>query len=578
MQKLQVQKQFKLVSNYSSDMKMKNIIQLICLLSVFTLASCDDFFNTDPDNIINAKDYIATNDEAYKGFMGILTRMQAAADHAIFLTDTRGDYIEITPNAPVTLQNIYNYEETDGNEYANPTCYYSVIIACNDFIQKVGDYKTKKGSSLDEKTLNNYNALVSSALRIKVWAYYTLGRIYGKAVWFDSPLEELANLNNSQIFTHLNNMPALVSACINLLDTGIEQNGVMIPANLEMDWVSYLDEETQNEAEYGYWKYLTPNYLLLKSELLSWRGTQADWLWIRDNILQYINEQHTTISDHMFTCGIPLTGRYHTMFYTERIGNNLQLVSSVMYDYANDQKNRLVQYFCPDYPGGGYYLRPSAHAISKFSEEDIRGITQRLVMNTINGQLSFSKYFYHRGTYLRTKIFEIMPSIILQRGHDFHFLLAEAENNLGNWEQAECILNQGLTNRFPYATSLPASWSPYYASWFAPNGGYGDIGIVGCVRGKNHQLPKPTDTGYNITETERKKLYDLALADEYLLEFTGEGKSYSYLAKMAQRYGEAKIVADRVCPKYPIAKQAAIRANIEAGGYWVNWDLKGDNE
>ncbi len=557
---------------------MKYIIRFFCLLSVLTLASCDDFFNTDPDNIINADDYIATNDEAYKGFLGIITRMQAAGDHAIFLTDTRGDYMEITPNAPVPLQNIYNYEETDGNEYADPTCYYSVIIACNDFIYKTGKYKEEQKASLDEKTLTNYNALISSAIRIKVWAYYTLGRIYGKAVWFDSPLEELTNLNNTEVFTQLNDMPSVVEKCLQLLDNGVQQSDTLISSDLKMDWVAFLDEETQNVAEYEYWKYLTPDFLLLKSELLSWRGTQADWTWIRDNILQHLDDQHKLISDYMYSCGIPLTGMYHTMFFTERIGYNMQLVSSIMYDYANDQTNRLVQYFCPDYPGGGYFLRPSAYAVSKYREEDIRSKTQRLVMSTINGQLSFSKYFYHRGTYLRSKIFEIMPSVILQRGHDYHFLLAEAENHLGNWEQAECILNQGLTNRFPYATSLPASWSPLYASWFAPNGGYGDIGMVGCVRGTNHLLSKPTDVGYNLTEAQRIEQYDLALADEYLLEYTGEGKSYSYLAKMAERYGDAKIVADRVCPKYPAGKQAAIRANIEAGGYWVKWDLKGDNK
>jgi hypothetical protein len=538
---------------------------------------------------MNSDEYIAKNDEAYKGFMGILTKLQAAGDQAIFLTDTRGDYLEITPNAPVPLQNIYNYAETNGNEYADPTCYYSVIIACNDFIDKVRGYKEKRGAGLDEKTLTNYNAMISSALRIKVWAYYTLGRIYGKAVWFDDPLEDLKNLDDASVFTWLNDMPSIVSACLNLLDNGIQQLDINIPANIEMDWVAYLDEENQNETQYGYWAYLTPNYLLLRSELLSWRGTQADWLWIRNNILGFLHEKHTLISDFMFACNIPLTGQYHTMFFTERVGGSkdgttpisakysMQIISSIMYDYQNKQTNRLVQYFCPDYPDGGYYLRPSEFAIGKYREEDIRSFSQRLVMNTINNQVSFSKYFYHRGNYLRSKIFEIMPSIILQRGHDYHFLLAEAENHLGNWQQAECILNQGVTNEFSDSIQMPNTWSPHYITWFAPNGGYGDIGIVGCVRGKNHSIPKPTDAEYNTTEDERVKLYDLALLDEYLLEYTGEGKSYSYMIKMAQRYNDAAIIADRVCPKYPDSKQAAIRAIIEAGGYWINWDLQGDN-
>jgi len=49
---------------------------------------------------------------------------------------------------------------------------------------------------------------------------------------------------------------------------------------------------------------------------------------------------------------------------------------------------------------------------------------------------------------------------------------------------------------------------------------------------------------------------------------------------MARRYPSqgASIIADKVVPKYPAAKQADIRATIEAGGYWVDWDLVGDNE
>ncbi len=80
------------------------------------VSSCDDFFTTDPDNIINVGDYISTENEMYRGFLGIITRMQNAGDHAIFLTDPRCNFLEIAPNAPVALQNIYNYEPTDGNE------------------------------------------------------------------------------------------------------------------------------------------------------------------------------------------------------------------------------------------------------------------------------------------------------------------------------------------------------------------------------------------------------------------------------------------------------------------------------
>ena len=80
---------------------------LSCLL---LCTSCRDMFLTDPDDIINREDYIGQDDEMYKGFLGIMTRMQEAADHSIILTDTRGDYFQTTSNAPLDLQKIYRAE------------------------------------------------------------------------------------------------------------------------------------------------------------------------------------------------------------------------------------------------------------------------------------------------------------------------------------------------------------------------------------------------------------------------------------------------------------------------------------
>ena len=197
---------------------------------------------------------------------------------------------------------------------------------------------------------------------------------------------------------------------------------------------------------------------------------------------------------------------------------------------------------------------------------------------------------------MRTNIFEIQPTIVLFRGHDFHFLLAEAENHLGNWHQAKTILNNGLENELPggRVEGVPADWDSRYNSWFGSNGGYGDVGIVGMSKGAEHNLPVEdennpgrfvyTDEAGNVirtvTEEERKKIYDLALADEYLLEYTGEGKSYSYLVKMAERYrnqGDAQadtIVSNRIAPKYPDGSQAKVRASL-AGNYFIDWDLTG---
>ena len=575
-------------------MKNRLLYTMTALAALTGLASCH-FFETDPDNVLNENDYIQRESELYRGYLGIQTRMQDAADQAIYLTDTRCNYLEVTGNAPVALQNLYNYESTDGNEYADPTVYYALIVACNDFMTRVDDYCERVGQAMSDSVKVHVPRLVSSALRYKVWSYYMLGRIYGEAYWFDTDMTELADLSDAATFAHLD-MKGICDRCIGLLDDGIDLCGQHIAADLEMDWTWWVDPINGDDS-YSYWQYMAPKWISLRAELASWRANYedetaalADWQWIHDHLLEFMTHALTNQGSDWYSCSMQLILGYPNIFYTEQVGREQQILTAVFYDYQNKQYNRLVQYFCPEYPGDGYYLRPSEKALATYNESDIRGGTQRLVSNTLGGELAFSKYYYTRLNnqgYLRSNIFEIEPAIPLFRGHDLHFLLAEAENHLGHWEVAKTLLNTGLLNRFPGGSStLPTDslqgqpvWDAQYGEWFSPPGGYGDIGIVGACRGTEYDLPEPAaDATPEQLEAfafsaERMRTYDLALADEYLKEFTGEGKSYSYLVKMAERYGrDASIVYDRVAPKYDDSRKARVQASLSEK-YFIDWSL-----
>ena len=603
-------------------MNIRNIIPALGLL-VATAAfnSCDDYFDTDPKNIINEEDYIAEENEMYKGFLGIFNRMQEAADQAIFLTDTRGPLLETTDNAPANLKAIYNYGETDGNPYADPTCYYAVIVACNDYFAKMEAYHRNVGG-MTEVAEENFPALVSSAMRIKAWAYLMLGKIYGEAYWFDDPLTEKKDLNDASVFTRCN-MKELADRAIALLEGGMTIDGIHVAGNLDVSWEKWIDEEEQDASLYRYWEFLVPPAVVLNAEFRSWRASyvdeasaQADWQWIRDNILQFMydlqmgnneNASNLITGSQRISEIYQLTklmqsdnfGAYQNIFYSERVGLMSQLICGVMYDYDNNQRNRIVQYFCPEYPDAeSYYLRPSDYGVGLYNESDIRGFTQGWVMRNLGGQRCVSKYYYGYNfttrayEYLNAEdIFKIEPTIPLFRGHDLHYLLAEAETHLGHFENAYWILNQGMSTRFPdkkVPTDDP-TWDYRYNPWVeASSGSYGNLGLAGVAAGTTHKLPRPSDDDWSTyTEDQLKEMYDWAIADENLKEYMAEGKSYSYMCKIAERYSNSAYrngsqekardsVANRLAPKYAASGRAQrVESAIKSQGYFIHWQLDG---
>lgn len=605
-----------------------NKIWTIGLMAVsMAFTACDDYFETDPKNIINEEDYIAEEDEMYKGFLGIFNRMQEAGDHAIFLTDTRAALLETTDNAPTELKAICNYDETSGNPYADPTCYYAIVVACNDYLAKMEEFHSTVGG-MTEIAEENFPALASSAMRIKAWAYLMLGKIYGEAYWFDDPLTEKKDLNDASVFTRCN-MKELADRAIDLLENGMTIDGIHVPANLDVKWYKWLDPEVQDQTKYRQWQFLTPPAVILNAEFRSWRASyvdeeaaQADWAWIRENILDYFYYYQQPLAadvedpegyrvaggtgynrNAIFQLSLLMQsdnfGCYSNIFFTEETGSQYHLISTIMYDHARFQRNRLVQYFCPEYPDAeSFYLQPSEYGVNLYNDTDIRGATQKWMINTLGGKRCVSKYYYGYNfttrsyQYLDEKpIFEIQPAIPTFRGHDLHYLLAEAELHLGHYDQAYVLLNAGVSDEFPdkiMPLGEGSNWDERYLPWLANSGGYGNAGLAGAANGTMHDLPRPGDADWDsYTEDEIKKMYDWALADEHMKEYIAEGKSYSYMCKIAERYANSAYrngnpdeardsVAARIAPKYaPMGRQGTVENRIKSDGYFINWDLTG---
>lgn len=559
-----------------------------CTLS---LSSCSDFFSPETDDQIADKDYISENTEMYTGFIGIITKVQAVGDKEILLTDTRAELLEPTKNAGTDLVNVYNYADNlKGNSYASPAAYYEVVNACNDFLNKVKEYR--KQPQVDEEVCQN---LISSTIRIKVWAYKTIGEIYGEAAWIDDPVgnvnEYLANARQNVI-----PMKQVVDKCLDLLENGWDG----VAADRVVDWIAWLDPANVtniSKSEFRKWNYIVPAYEGLYAELCLWKGAyidaeqgvgsteaQAYYQTAADKLLAalntYINSQSNSGANPYWCPNAGTAGRYTYLWQNSDGPYAAEDVSVILYDYMQGQTNTLVKHFNSDAPAE-YLLEPSEAGMENFTDKDKNpggsdGETRYKNLVSKSGSDYYISKFRANGgrNGLRAEAYKDDVHIYIYRATQYHLMLCEALNQLNRFTALNSVLNSGFnadaTDQLVNGTNQE-EWRGFTRNWTS-NAEWGTrkypcIGIRGAYSLSARAIDEQKTTS-------AKRANDVQILKECELEFSCEGKSYPWMNRVAVRYNDPSIVADEVCPKYEASgKAATVRAKIMNGGNWVKYPL-----
>lgn len=564
------------------------------LLSVPALTSCDDFFDPDTDDELNGEDYISSDTEMYTGFLGIMTKLQAIGDKEILLTDTRAELLEPTDQSDPELISLYNYDsDLTGNSYANPAGYYEVVIACNDYLTKMKEYRHQPG--VDDGI---WQDLVSSAVRIKAWTYKTIGEIYGKAVWFDDPITKVTDITEANGFRTMD-MPELTDKCLELMDNGFDG----VPTNRTIDWIAWIDPANINniaESQYRKWNWMVPPYEGVYAELCLWKGAALDakhedaanvYRKAADVLLSILTyyadcKYMATPKDPGSTVyWLPSTatpGKYKG-YWNAAQPLQSEVVAALIYDYTNNQTNTLLKHFSNEYPNK-YLLRPSEVGMNRFIDESFspgssttEEARYKCTFGTSSGQPYIAK-FRAVGSTIRPNAYQDDVHIYLYRASQYHLMLAEALNHLNRFKAMNGVFNDGVKKEI-YVADDP-EWEGFSRNWTGDaewgTRRYPSAGLRCCYG----LVKRDIKTEVNIREDGNDPVptyrhNDLAMLDEAILEFACEGKTYAMMNRMALRYNDLSIVADRVCPKYEATgKSGDIRGKIMAGGNWVPYELK----
>jgi hypothetical protein len=155
-----------------------SVVIISVLISLMFLPSCSDFLNPTQDLNVT-KDQLFDDWYEYRSVaMGLYGLQQKLVEQLVVLGELRGDLLTVTPNADADLIEIYNFQASKNNKYADPTNFYKLISACNSFISVL---KEKHPEVLDKKiAVTNYDKLFGEALCMRAWAYFNAVRIYGK--------------------------------------------------------------------------------------------------------------------------------------------------------------------------------------------------------------------------------------------------------------------------------------------------------------------------------------------------------------------------------------------------------------
>lgn len=564
-------------------------IQLFLIgLLMISFSSCSDFFSPDNDTTLRGEDYIKENSEVYSGFLGIITKMQVIGDKAIYLTDMRGELLEPTTNTPEELYSIYNYDDDlTGNSYADPAKYYDVIIACNDYLQKAKEFK-EKSTTLDHE---DYKKLVSSALRVKVWVYLTIVKIYGEAIWFDDPLQSMKDITNLEP----KSLSEILDACETLLNTGYDG----VDGTYDMNWGGWLNpSETTVTDEHKRWNMMVPGHFVLQAEISLWKGEY-------EKAARLILGEMSRVFDLPDNKGSRNYVRYmRTGSYNNAFGEPYDAASPVitatesviMYDYKYNQQNGLLKHFDRS---GGYMLRASVVGAQRFMDVtfnpsnnplDIKNTSDRrfnaIQEVVVDEEYAIRKYrgFSKSGHTVAHDDVHIMIYHIA----DLYFMAVEALNNMGRYEPAEVLLNKGMDKFYTSGVELGEQWLGLDCNWELwrydrYNRPYADQGIRPAVGvGVRDFWQTADDINHDeeglegLTDDQKiKKHNDLELVKEYFLEFPCEGKTYPFMIRVAKRWNDYSFIARYVSEKYTDpSMQETVKNKILNGAYFVPWDLK----
>ncbi len=527
-------------------MKINKFISLLLVTSLL-FASCNDFLEVAPADVIAADDHYKVENDVHNAVIGIYSLLQEVGDQNLILNELLSDLVEPTSIADGDFRQINEFNADTDNEWTDPAKYYKLIINCNDFLYNIEKFK-EAGTKMDEDQIN---AHITSAVHIRSWAFFNLAKLYGSVMYFTDPIQSISDLDNKGIFTTYS-LNALLDVLLNDIKT-LEDAGQISTIN----WPPIL-----GNSDY-LWNRITVNHYCLKAELLLWKG---EYQAVTDVLLNSFAFTNTSTTKYKVSTKWK-NSKWINIFKDDASKNSDELLTSVPYNKSKNQTNNLQLLFSNE-GSNLYQLCPTAYSIGLFESQQVEededpGDRYRGEGSSyLNGTGSPEVYKYTIGR----QPFSRDCDIHLYRIAEFHLMMAEALNRLGEFEMALAIMNNGIGDYFGDDEFLPPFDNESYP--FNP-AMKTNIGIRGRVslEAVDADYNLPVDATPEDSLNLMNKIEDF-IVDEIALELAYEGKRWGALQRIALRRNQPGYLADRIGASITSGNGDAVRAKLMDQNNW----------
>ena len=546
--------------------KTKKSTALWVMALVFSLSSCSDYLDVQPEDKLVEEQMYRNIYDADAAVIGVYGKFMALAEKNIILNEMRADLMTTTRNSSPFLKEISEHNVSANNPYANPKDFYVVIQNCNNVLKNFDIMLEKK-----RFTQEQYDQRYSDIGAIRSWVYLQLGIHYGSVPYITEPIETIEDVKNISKYPKLSFnqlLDQLVLFTENLPYKDLYAAGSSLAINIDgYNTAKFFINKECLLGDLQLWKGNYPEAAAhyknvmetgtkggADTELYNTYRVKFAEVTTHDDLavgyLRYSEQDATTLINSN-------TQGWRSIFARDRdVLWNTEWIWSLPFENNFAPKNPFITLFSNK--NGDYLVKPSQSAIDLWNSQiqnnnipyDARG--PKFTYNIVNGDPVIMKYLYSSEAVASTGIANTKGQWFLYRAAKLHLRYAEAANRDNQQKVAYAILNYGINDTFTISpeptdvTNIQQTKLPFPYDFDARMGDYpffrGNWHRGAGIRGRAYTKAVGV-IGDDMITTENH------IIDEDALELAYEGNRWEDLVRIALRRNDPSFLADKIYEK-----------------------------